>query len=87
MWDQATDLFAPQGTIEIGLDGVYVGQKRIHQYLFALGGGREGLNKRPAQRTSHAPAGRARCCRWPYGKGALASANHGRTVGRKRLLG
>jgi len=43
MWNQAADLFAPQGTIEIGLDGVYVGQKRIRQYLFALGGEREGL--------------------------------------------
>jgi hypothetical protein len=43
MWTQAADLFAPQGTIEIGLDGVYVGQKRVRQYFFALGGGREGL--------------------------------------------
>ena len=45
MWNQAADLFAPQGTIEIGLDGVYVGQKRIRQYLFALGNGREGLKR------------------------------------------
>jgi hypothetical protein len=45
MWNQAADLFAPQGTIEIGLDGVYVGQKRVRQYLFALGGGREGLRR------------------------------------------
>jgi hypothetical protein len=45
MWNQAADLFAPQGTIEIGLDGVYVGKKRIRQYLFALGNGREGLKR------------------------------------------
>ena len=45
MWNQAADLFEPQGTIEIGLDGVYAGQKRIHQYLFASGGGREGLRR------------------------------------------
>jgi hypothetical protein len=45
MWNQATDLFATQGTIEIGFDGVYVGQKRVRQYLFALGGGREGLRR------------------------------------------
>jgi hypothetical protein len=45
MWNQAADLFASQGTIEIGLDGVYVGQKRIRQYLFALGRGREGLGR------------------------------------------
>ncbi len=43
MWDQAADLFAPEGTIEIGLDGVYVGQKRVRQYLHALGGGHRGL--------------------------------------------
>ena len=45
MWSQAADLFEPQGTIEIGLDGVYVGQKRIRQYLLAYGGGREGLRR------------------------------------------
>jgi hypothetical protein len=45
MWNQAADLFAPLGTIEIGLDGVYVGQKRIRQYLFVLGGGREGVRR------------------------------------------
>jgi hypothetical protein len=45
LWNQAADLFAPQGTIEIGLDGVYVGQERVRQYLFAYGGGREGLRR------------------------------------------
>ncbi len=37
LWDQAADLFATDGTIEIGLDGVYVGQARVKQYLHALG--------------------------------------------------
>ncbi len=45
MWSQAADLFEPQGTIEIALDGVYAGQKRIRQYLLAYGGGREGLRR------------------------------------------
>jgi peptidoglycan hydrolase-like protein with peptidoglycan-binding domain len=45
MWNQAADLFEPQGTIEIGLDGVYVGQKPFRQYLLAYGGGREGLRR------------------------------------------
>jgi hypothetical protein len=45
MWNQAADLFEPQGTIEIDLDGVYVGQKRVRQYLLAYGGGREGLRR------------------------------------------
>jgi hypothetical protein len=42
-WDALADLFADDGTIEIGLDGVYVGKKRVRQYLDALGGGTTGL--------------------------------------------
>jgi hypothetical protein len=45
MWDEMADLFTQNGTIEIGLDGVYVGQKRIREYLYALGGGRRGLKQ------------------------------------------
>jgi len=37
-WDKAADLFASNGTIEMGLDGVYVGQARVRAYLHALGG-------------------------------------------------
>jgi len=44
-WDQAADLFAKDGTIEIGLDGVYVGKDRVRQYLRALGGTKEGLKE------------------------------------------
>jgi len=43
MWSELTDLFADDGSIEIGLDGVYRGKDRIHEYLLALGQGREGL--------------------------------------------
>jgi hypothetical protein len=43
LWDDMTGLFAPEGTIEIALDGVYVGQKRVREYLYALGGGSAGL--------------------------------------------
>ena len=42
-WDEMADLFARDGSIEIALDGVYVGQKRVRQYLYALGGGKRGL--------------------------------------------
>jgi hypothetical protein len=42
-WDALADLFAEEGTIEIGLDGVYVGKKRVRQYLDALGAGTIGL--------------------------------------------
>jgi hypothetical protein len=43
LWDDVANLFADDGTIEIGLDGVYVGKARVREYLYALGGGRQGL--------------------------------------------
>ncbi|HEX6993106.1 MAG TPA: nuclear transport factor 2 family protein [Gammaproteobacteria bacterium] len=43
LWSEAADLFADEGTIEIGLDGVYVGKERIREYLKRLHGGHEGL--------------------------------------------
>jgi len=43
LWGDVADLFADDGTIEIGLDGVYVGKARIREYLKRLHGGQEGL--------------------------------------------
>lgn len=43
LWDEVANLFADDGTIEIALDGVYVGKERVREYLYALGGGRQGL--------------------------------------------
>ena len=43
LWDEAADLFAREGSIEFGLDGVYAGRERVRAYLYALGGGRSGL--------------------------------------------
>jgi hypothetical protein len=43
LWGEAADLFTDQGTIEIGIDGVYVGKARIKEYLARLHGGQEGL--------------------------------------------
>ncbi|MBO0749761.1 MAG: nuclear transport factor 2 family protein [Porphyrobacter sp.] len=43
LWGEAADLFADDGTIEIGIDGVYVGKARIREYLKRLHGGQEGL--------------------------------------------
>ncbi len=37
MWDQVADLFADDGTIEMGQRGVYVGKRRIRQFLNLLG--------------------------------------------------
>ena len=43
LWGDAADLFADDGTIEIGIDGVYLGKARIEEYLRRLHGGQEGL--------------------------------------------
>lgn len=43
LWGEAADLFAEDGTIELGIDGVYVGRERIREYLKRLHGGQEGL--------------------------------------------
>lgn len=43
LWGEAADLFADDGTVEIGVDGVYAGKERIHEYLKRLHGGQEGL--------------------------------------------
>jgi hypothetical protein len=40
---EAADLFTDDGTIEIGIDGVYVGKARIQEYLKRLHGGQDGL--------------------------------------------
>jgi len=43
LWGEAADLFTDDGTIEIGLDGVYQGKARIREYLKRLHGGQDGL--------------------------------------------
>jgi hypothetical protein len=36
-WDEVSDLFTNDGTLEIGLRGVYVGKERVRAYLYRLG--------------------------------------------------
>ena len=43
LWGEVADLFSEDGTIEIGVDGVYAGKGRIREYLMRLHGGQEGL--------------------------------------------
>jgi hypothetical protein len=43
LWGDAADLFADDGTLEVGVDGVYVGKPRIREYLKRLHGNQEGL--------------------------------------------
>ena len=38
MWDDVADLFSPDGTMEIGVQGVYVGRKSIRRGLNGFGG-------------------------------------------------
>jgi hypothetical protein len=42
LWDEIIDLFADDGTLEIGPSGVYVGKESIRRYLYSLSGGRQG---------------------------------------------
>jgi hypothetical protein len=42
LWDEVVDLFADDGTIEIGPSGVYAGKDSIRRYLLSLSGGIEG---------------------------------------------
>jgi hypothetical protein len=42
LWDEVVDLFAADGTLEIGPSGVYVGKDSIRRYLMSLSGGRQG---------------------------------------------
>ena len=43
LWGEAADLFADDGTIELGADGTYQGKARIREYLMRLHGGQQGL--------------------------------------------
>ena len=36
LWDQAADLFAAEGTLEIAGRGIYVGRERVREYLHHL---------------------------------------------------
>ena len=51
LWDEVAGLFAADGSIEIGLNGVYRGQDHIRKFLYALGGGKSGLA--PGQLNEH----------------------------------
>ena len=42
LWDHVSELFADDGTIELGLGGVNRGRERIREYLYSLSGGRQG---------------------------------------------
>ncbi|HEU4626847.1 MAG TPA: nuclear transport factor 2 family protein [Steroidobacteraceae bacterium] len=84
LWDEVVDLFTDDGTMELGLNGVYVGKNSIRKYLYSLTGGKPGLP--PNTLNNHfqlspvitlAPDGRSAKARWRaiiqggvYGKGS-----------------
>jgi hypothetical protein len=51
LWDDVVALFADDGTMELGLNGVYVGKNSIRKYLYSLTGGKPGL--RPGELNNH----------------------------------
>lgn len=51
LWDEVLQLFTDDATFEFARDGVYAGKERIREYLYALGGGQQGL--REGQLTDH----------------------------------
>jgi hypothetical protein len=51
LWDQVAGLFTDDGTIELGLNGVYAGKANIRKYLDSLTGGKPGL--RPGEIMNH----------------------------------
>jgi SnoaL-like protein len=51
LWDEITDLFTEDGTLELGLNGVYAGKANIRKYLYSLTGGKPGL--RPGELMNH----------------------------------
>jgi hypothetical protein len=48
-WDEAADLFADDATMEVGVDGVYVGKSRIRERIVKEGGGWAGPGLRYGQ--------------------------------------
>src|SRR5262245_61271394 len=51
LWDDVVDLFTDNGTMELGLNGVYAGKSSIRKYLYSLTGGKPGL--RPGELNNH----------------------------------
>ncbi|MEN9704942.1 MAG: hypothetical protein RLZZ393_821 [Pseudomonadota bacterium] len=71
LWDEVVDLFADDGSLELGFNGVYVGKDAIRKYLYSLTEGKPGLMK--GQLNNHpqfsplitiSPDGRTAKARW-----------------------
>ena len=71
LWTEIPQLFTEDGTLEIGGRGVFVGRKRVQQYLEWLGF----PGARPAVRPHADAAHRACVARWHAGEGSLARAD------------
>jgi len=85
LWDEVTDLFTEDATLELGLNGVYAGRSRIRNYLYSLTGGKPGL--RPGELNNHfqlspvitlSPDGRSAKGRW---RALIQAGLHGKGSG------
>ena len=82
MWDDVADLFATDGTMEIGLQGVYAGRTSIRRGLNAFGPAR---TRRRRDQRSHPPADhRDRVARRPHRPRTRHRHRHDRHAGGRR---
>ena len=71
LWTEIPQLFTEDGTLEIGGRGVFVGRKRVQQYLEWLGFPVHGRLVRPHADAAHHPC----VAGWHAGQGPLARAD------------
>ncbi len=83
LWDQAADLFAPEGTLEIAGRGLFKGQDRVRQYLHRLPSLEYGtvFNHMQLQPVIHIAEDGPKC------EGALAHLHAGRLARPRGALG
>jgi hypothetical protein len=86
-WDDVANLFADDGTIEIALDGVYVGKARVREYLNAYGRGQAGAREGRLDEHLQAMPVVTLAPAWPHREGALARNRARRRLRRRRALG
>jgi len=86
-WDEVTDLFTDDASLELALDGVYIGKEHIRKCLYTLTDGRVGLKEGQLNEAHAAAAGGACGGRRPHRERAVARAHHGRPVRQERRMG
>ena len=78
LWDQAAELFANDGTLELGLQGVYVGKASIRHALDQFGP--QGLRDGERERSRLPADSRVRRAGRAHGEGAWSRVDHVRVL-------